>query len=76
MDEYSRFPLCFPRPDMLSSTVIKFWDLLFALRGNPNHVHSDLGRSFKDYFLQGVAIGRARKLNIIIGFCGKRQVVS
>jgi len=24
MDEYSRFPLCFPRPDMLSSTVIKF----------------------------------------------------
>jgi len=46
VDEYSRFPFCFPCPNMLTSTVIKRLDQLFALCGMPNYVHSDLGRSF------------------------------
>jgi len=46
---------------MLSSTVIKCLDQLFALCGMPHYVHSDLGGSFtshelKDYLLRrGVA---------------------
>jgi len=61
IDEYSCFPFCFPCANVLSSTVIKCLDQLFALYGMPHYVHSNLGRAFtlhelKDYMLRrGVA---------------------
>jgi len=46
IDEYSRFPFCFPCPDMTASTVIKCLKNLFHMFGHPGAVHSDRGRNF------------------------------
>ena len=61
IDEYSRYPFCFPCPDTSSATVIDCLDKLFSLFGTCNYIHSDRGSSFfsrrlKEYLLQkGVA---------------------
>lgn len=46
VDEYSRLPFVFPRPDVSTNTVIKCLTLLFSLVGMPANVHSDRRASF------------------------------
>ena len=61
IDEYSRFPFCFPCADTSSATVIGFLKKLFSLFGTCQFVHSDRGSGFlskqlKEFLLQkGVA---------------------
>ena len=61
IDEYSRFPFCYPCADMSTSTIIKCLDNLFYTYGVCSYVHSDRWSSFKseelkNYFLKkGVA---------------------
>ncbi|XP_068245363.1 uncharacterized protein [Palaemon carinicauda] len=64
VDEYSRFPVVFPCPNMNSKTVIKCLESIFILCGMPSFIHSDQGASFmsqelKLYLSQkGVATNR------------------
>ena len=46
VDEFSRFPFCFPCPNMSTQIVIKCLNDLFTLCGIPNYVHSDNAKSF------------------------------
>lgn len=46
IDEYSRFPFCFPCPNMYTSTVMKCLDELFSLCGVPGCILSDNARTF------------------------------
>ena len=61
IDEFSRFPFCYPCPDMSTKTVIKCLDNLFYTYGVSGYVHSDRWTAFKSdelksYFLsKGVA---------------------
>ena len=61
VDEFSRFPFCYPCPNMYSETVIKCLNDLFTLCSVPSCVHSDNARSFlsreiKDFFTErGIA---------------------
>ena len=61
VDEFSRFPFCYPCPNMYSETVIKCLNDLFTLCSVPTCVHSDNARSFlsreiKDFFMErGIA---------------------
>ena len=61
IDEYSRFPFCFPCADTSSATVIGCLKKLFSLFGTCKFVHSDRGSGFlskqlKEFLLQkGVA---------------------
>ena len=63
-DEYSRFPLVFPCPDVSTNTVIKCLTSLLSLVGMPAYVHSDRGASFMSRELReflsskGVALSR------------------
>ena len=41
VDEFSRFPFCYPCPNMYSETVIKCSNGLFTLCSVPSCVHSD-----------------------------------
>ena len=47
IDEYSRFPFCFPCPNIQASTVIKCLNDLFSLCGVPGYIHSDNATAFK-----------------------------
>ena len=47
IDEYSRFPFCFPCPNMQAQTVIKHLNELFTLCGVPGFIHSDNATTFK-----------------------------
>ena len=64
IDEYSRFPIVFPCPNISSQTVIKCLNQLFSLCGTPGYIHSDRGSSFisreiKEYLSQkGIATSR------------------
>ena len=64
IDEYSRYPFCFPCPDTSSDTVIRCLESIFGLFGSCNYVHSDRGSSFmskklKDFLLgKGIASSR------------------
>ena len=58
VDEYSRFPFAIPCPDINSSTVIKSLDIIFALCGMPNYIHSDRGKSFMSHELNNHFYGR------------------
>ena len=58
VDEYSRFPFAIPCPDINSSTVIKSLDIIFALSGMPNYIHSDRGKSFMSHKLKNHFYGR------------------
>ena len=58
VDEYSRFPFAIPCPDINSSTVIKSLDIIFALCGMPNYIHSDRGKSFMSHKLKNHFYGR------------------
>ena len=40
VDEYSRFLFAIPCPDINSTTVMKILDMIFALCGMPNYIHS------------------------------------
>ena len=56
VDEYSRFPFCFPCSDTSANTVIGCLERIFSLFGICNFVHSDRGAAFmskrlKDYLL-------------------------
>ena len=61
VDEYSRYPFCFPCADTSAAAVIGCLEKLFSLFGTCNYVHSDRGSAFfskqlKEYLLQkGVA---------------------
>ena len=61
IDEYSRFPFCYPCPDMSTATVIRCFNNLFYTYGVCGFVHSDRWSTFKSddlkrYFLsKGVA---------------------
>ena len=61
VDEYSRYPFCFPCADTSTSTVIKCLKTLFSLFGTCQCIHSDRGSSFssrqmKEFLLQnGIA---------------------
>ena len=61
IDEFSRFPFCFPCPDMNTDTIIKCLDSLFSTYGTCGYVHSDRWSAFKSeelkhYFLnKGIA---------------------
>ena len=64
IDEYSRYPFCFPCGDMSAATLIACMDKIFRLFGTCQFVHSDRGpslmsREFKDYLLRrGIATSR------------------
>ena len=64
VDEFSRFPFCFPCRDVSADTVIGCLETLFALFGTCSYIHSDRGASFmsrrlKEYLLRkGVASSR------------------
>ena len=64
VDEFSRYPFCFPCSDVSATTVIGCLEKLFSLFGTCNFIHSDRGsslmsRKLKDYLLQkGVACSR------------------
>ena len=47
IDEYSRFPFCFPCANMHAKTVINCLNELFCLCGVPGYVHSDNATSFR-----------------------------
>ena len=47
IDEYSRYPFCFPCPNMQAQTVIKHLNELFTLCGVPGFIHSDNATAFK-----------------------------
>ena len=61
IDEFSRYPFCFPCADVSADTVIKCLQKLFSMFGTCSYVHSDRGtalvsRRLKDFLLQkGVA---------------------
>ena len=61
IDEYSRFPFCYPCPNMHTETVIKCLNDVFTLCGVPGFVHSDNAsyftcRELKNYlFRKGIA---------------------
>ena len=61
VDEFSRFPFCYPCPNIYFETVIKCLNNLFTLCGVPSCVHSDnarrfLSREIKDFFTErGIA---------------------
>ena len=61
IDEFSRFPFCYPCPDMSTETVIRCLDNLFFTYGTCGYIHSDRWSSFKSdklksYFLRkGIA---------------------
>ena len=69
VDEYSRFPFCFPCSDMTTETVIKCLDCLFSTYGTCGFVHSDRWSSFKseklkNYFLsKGIASSMSTPYN-------------
>ena len=46
IDEYSRFPFCFPCQDTSSRTVINCLSQLFNLFGYCSYIHSDRAKSF------------------------------
>ena len=48
VDEYSRYPFCFPCPDTSAATVISCLETLFSLFGTCNFIHSDRGSFFPD----------------------------
>ena len=61
VDEFSRFPFCFPCPNMSSQTVINCLVRLFTLCGIPGCIHSDnastfVSAEFKSYLIKrGIA---------------------
>ena len=61
IDEYSRFPFCYPCPNMHTETVIKCLNDVFTLCGVSGFVHSDnasyfTSRELKNYlFSRGIA---------------------
>ena len=61
INEYSRFPFCYPCPNMHTETVIKCLNDVFTLCGVPGFVHSDnvsyfTSRKLKNYFFsKGIA---------------------
>ena len=69
VDEFSRYPFCFPCADVTATTVIGCLEKLFSLFGTCNFIHSDRGaslmsRKLKDYLLQkGVACSRTTPYN-------------
>jgi transposase InsO family protein len=46
IDEYSRYPFCFPCADISADTVIRCLERVFSLFGTCSYVHSDRGTSF------------------------------
>ena len=57
IDEYSRFPFCFPCIDMSAGTVIQCFEKLFSFCGYPGYIHSDNWKAFiskqmNDYLLE------------------------
>ena len=69
IDEYSRYPFCFPCTDTSSTTVIQCLDNLFSLFGTCNYVHTDRGSGFtskmlKEYLLEkGIASSQTTPYN-------------
>lgn len=69
VDEYSRFPFCFPCADMSTSTITRCFDSLFYTYGTCSYVHSDRWSSFKSdelktYFLsKGIASSMSTPYN-------------
>ena len=61
VDEYSRFLFTIPCPDINSTTVINSLDMIFALCGMPNYIHSDRGPSFMSNELKRHLSGRGSK---------------
>ena len=61
VDEYSRYPFCFPCPNTSATVVIECLEKLFALFGTCSYIHSDRGSCFlsnqlKEYLLRkGIA---------------------
>ena len=64
IDEYSRYPFCFPCADTSATTIIACMESIFRLFGTCQYVHSDRGsslmsRRFKDYLLRkGISSSR------------------
>ena len=64
IDEFSRYPFCFPCSHVSAAVVISCLDKLFSLFGTCNFVHSDRGSAFmssqlKEYLLRkGIASSR------------------
>ena len=64
IDEFSRYPFCFPCSHISAGVVISCLDTLFSLFGTCNFIHSDRGSAFmsnqlKDYLLEkGIASSR------------------
>ena len=60
VDEFSRFPFCYPCSNMQAPTVIKCLNDLFTMCGVPSCVHSDDASYFRSYelkqFLSGLGI--------------------
>ena len=53
IDEYSRFPFCYPCPDVSAGTVMKCLDQLYSIFGMSGYVHSDRGTGFMSKDLRG-----------------------
>lgn len=64
VDEYSRFPIAVPCPDLTAETVIKKLTDVFCLFGTPAYVHSDRGTNFMSHelkaFLGSKGVGCSR----------------
>ena len=64
VDEYSRYPFCFPCANTSTTTVIECLKKIFALFGTCRFIHSDRGTSFsskqfKDFLMmKGIASSR------------------
>ena len=64
VDEYSRYPFCFPCTDTSAGTIIRCLESIFSLFGICSYVHSDRGTAFmsrdlKNYLFQrGIACSR------------------
>ena len=69
VDEFSRFPFCYPCPDMSTETVIRCLDNLFFTYGLCGYIHSDRWSAFKsdelkNYFLlKGIATSMSTPYN-------------
>lgn len=58
VDEFSRFPFCYPCPNMHAQTVIKCLNDLFVLCGVPSCVHADNASYFRSRELKSFLTSR------------------
>ena len=76
VDEFSRFPFCFPCHNMSSQTVINCFHCLFTLCGIPGCIHSDNANTFvsAEFKLYLIKRGIAQSHSAIYRPIGNSQV--